>query len=60
MIFENIIKNIIVKCYLIKKIRITQIKEDTKSSLLKQLSYKLKNIIRIKYRELSAKSNNIK
>ena len=60
MIFKDIIKNTAVKCYLIKKIRITQIKEDIKSDFLKQLSYKLKTIIRIKYRRLSTKSSNTK
>ena len=60
MISEDIIKNTAVKCYLIKKIRITQTKRDTKSDLLRQSSYKLKNVIKIKYKELSAKSSNTK
>ena len=60
MIFKNILKNTAVKCYLIKKIRITYIKEDTKSNLLRQLSYKLKTVIRTKYKRLNIKSSNTK
>ena len=43
-----------------KKLRITQIKEDTESDLLKWSSYKSKTVIRIKYRRLNTKSSNAK
>ena len=57
MISESIIKNTAAEDYLIKK---TQIIQRKKNSSLKRLSYKVRSIIRIKYRRLSTKSSNIK